>query len=385
MSYPRVQDLPLGGKRVLLRVDFNVPLTKEGKISDDARIRASLPTIEYLLGQKARVILLSHLGRPEGKKEEKYTLKPCAKRLSELLKKPVAFASDCVGEIAEKSVEALPEGGLLLLENVRFHAEEETGDRNFAKKIASLGDFYINDAFGTAHRAHATTATIATYFPGKKGAGFLLQKEIEFLGHALLEPKRPFYALVGGAKVSSKLGILQALVKKADSVFVGGAMAYTFLKAQGIAIGDSLVENGLLDEAIKLLKTGKILLPSDHIVTDKTQVKTVKAAIPAGFQGVDIGPLTIEEWRQKLKDAKTIFWNGPLGIFEDPCFAEGTRQMALVLAQSAALTIIGGGDSVAAIESQGLGSKISHLSTGGGASLEFIEKGSLPGIEALKD
>lgn len=384
MAVPLVEQLEVAGKRVLVRVDFNVPLTKEGAISDDSRIKASLPTIQYLINQGAKVILLSHLGRPDGQKKLQYTLKPCAERLSQLLKQPVHFASDCLGDAAEKSSKALQNGEVLLLENVRFYPEEEAGDIVFAEKIAKLGDLYINDAFGTAHRAHATTATIAAFFPGKKAAGFLLQKEIEFLGHTLLEPRRPFYALVGGSKVSSKLGILQALVKKADIVFVGGAMAYTFLKAQGISVGNSLVEETLEKEALALLTSGKIFLPKDHLVTDNKVIRVVEGAIPQDFQGVDIGPQTIKEWSRYLPAAQTIFWNGPLGIFEDPRFATGTNEIAKALTQSVAITIVGGGDSVSAVENQGLADKITHLSTGGGASLEYIEKGSLPGIKCLE-
>lgn len=384
MVVPLVQQLEVAGKRVLVRVDFNVPLTKEGAISDDSRIKASLPTIQYLIKQGAKVILLSHLGRPDGQKKPQYTLKPCAARLSQLLKQPVHFASDCLGDEAERSARALQKGEVLLLENVRFYPEEEAGDKAFAEKIAQLGDLYINDAFGTAHRAHATTAAIASFFPGKKAAGFLLQKEIEFLGQALLMPQRPFYALVGGSKVSSKLGVLQALVNKSDKVFVGGAMAYTFLKAQGISTGSSLVEEALEKEALSLWQSGKIFLPLDHIITDKGAIKTVEGAIPQGFQGVDIGPQTIKEWKRYLQEAKTIFWNGPLGIFEDARFAIGTNEIAKALTESSAITIVGGGDSVSAIENQGLAKKITHLSTGGGASLEYIEKGSLPGIICLE-
>ncbi len=371
MSVPLMQQMATAGRRVLVRVDFNVPLTPEGAISDDSRIRASLPTISYLLAQGASVTLMSHLGRPEGKEDLRYSLKPCAERLSTLLGQPVFFGS-------HKNIRP---GEVLLLENLRFYPEEEAGDKTFAKQLSHLGDVYINDAFGTAHRAHASTATIAQFFPHKKAAGLLLQKEIKFLGEALINPERPFYAIIGGSKVSSKLGILKALVKKADALFIGGAMAYTFLKAQGVAVGASLVEEALEQEALALMSSGKIFLPIDHITIEGDEVM---GPFPDGSKGADIGPRTIWEWTKRLKEAKTIFWNGPLGIFEDPRFEIGTHKIALAITNGNAVTIVGGGDSVSAIEHQGLGSKITHLSTGGGAALEFLEKGTLPGIDALK-
>ena len=380
---PTLDDLNVSGKRVLVRVDFNVPQDSSGHITDDSRVKASLATIEELLNKGARLILMSHLGRPGGKKEAKYSLKPCAERLSELLKRPVLMAPDCQGEKVQEMVRGLQDGEVLLLENLRFYKEEEEPNEAFVKALASLGEVYVNDAFGTAHRAHASTAAIAAYFEGVRAAGRLLQKEIAFLGEALLSPKRPFYALIGGAKVSSKLGVLKALFDKADALFIGGAMAYTFLKAKGEQVGLSLVEESLIPEAKKLLQNAKcpLYLPEDSVLDDES---VVTHAIPENRRGLDIGPKTAALWSEKLKEAKTIFWNGPVGLFEDPLFAKGTKKMAEAIVKSGALTIVGGGDSVAAIESQGLASKISHLSTGGGASLEYIEKGTLPGIEALK-
>ncbi|MCX6994901.1 MAG: phosphoglycerate kinase [Chlamydiae bacterium] len=371
MSIPSIQQIPTAGKRVLVRVDFNVPLAPDGSISDDSRIRASLPTISYLLAQGASVILMSHLGRPKGPSDLKYSLKNCAERLSVFLKRPVFFGSH----------KTMKPGEVLLLENLRFHPEEENGDITFAKQLSQFGDVYINDAFGTSHRAHASTVTIAQFFPGRKAAGLLLQKEIKFLGDALIRPERPFYAIIGGSKVSSKLAILKALVTKADALFIGGAMAYTFLKAQGFSVGGSLVEKNLEKEALSLLSSGKIFLPIDHVTMDG---KEVVGSIPQDARGADIGPKTIQEWTERLKGAKTIFWNGPLGIFEDPRFEMGTHKIALAITSGNAMTIVGGGDSISAIEQQGLSSKITHLSTGGGAALEFIEKGSLPGIDALE-
>lgn len=370
MTVPLMQQLDVAGKRVLVRVDFNVPLTEEGAIRDDTRIKSALPTIEYLLKNKAKVILVSHLGRPGGKVNLTLSLKPCAERLASLLGRPVLFGEG--------------EGDLLLLENVRFHPEEEAGDRGFAQKLAGQADVYINDAFGTAHRAHASTTTVAQFFPGRRAAGFLLQKEISFLDKLVKECEHPFYAIIGGAKVSSKLAVLKALLTKADALFIGGAMAYTFLRAKGIAVGSSLVEEALLEEAHSLLATGKIVLPIDHVVSDKREVLIVEGAIPDGFAGMDIGPKTLEEWGKKLVQAKTLFWNGPVGVFEEEKFAAGTKGIAELLAGVHATTVVGGGDSVAAVESQGLKSKFSHISTGGGASLEYIENGTLPGIEALK-
>lgn len=384
-----LKDLSLKNQRVLMRVDFNVPMEK-GKITDDSRIRAALPSIEYVLNHGASLILMSHLGRPKGKPEAEFSLAPCAKRLSELLKKPVAMAKDCIGPEVEKMAAALKPGQVLLLENLRFHAGEETPDKDpsFAAALAKLGDCYVNDAFGTAHRAHASTATIARYFPGKSAMGFLMEKEIQALSPLLAHPARPFYAIIGGAKVSSKIGVIKKLLDLVDALFIGGGMIYTFLKAEGISIGDSLCED---PAPIRDLPKEKLRFPIDLVIADQfsneANHKTVllKEGIPDGWQGVDIGPKTVAEWSKQLQKAATVFWNGPLGVFEMPNFAKGTQSIAQCLANAKAKTIIGGGDSVAAIEEMGLGSRFAHLSTGGGASLEFLEYSHLPGIDALSD
>lgn len=394
----KLQDLNLKGKKVLMRVDFNVPLDKDGLISDDTRIRESLPSIQMIIDRGGKVILMSHLGRPKNGWDPQLSLAPCAKRLSELLKIPVQMAGDCIGKQVQDLAENLKDGQVLLLENLRFHTAEEnpTQDPNFAKQLAALGDVYVNDAFGTAHRIHSSTATIAQYFPGKAAAGLLMQKEIEFLGSLLLEPKRPFYAIIGGAKVSSKLGVLESLLQKIDGLFIGGAMAYTFLKALHIPIGNSLYEEDQVATAQQLMKTCKekkipLFLPKDFVTADsidkdaKCQFASIANGIPEGFQGVDIGPNTILQWRTELQKAATIFWNGPLGVFEIPYFAMGTKKIAETLSKLQAITIVGGGDSVAAITQMGLKSHFSHLSTGGGASLEFLEQGHLPGIDALTE
>jgi phosphoglycerate kinase len=391
-----LKELDLKGKKVLMRVDFNVPL-KEGKITDDTRIAAALPSISYILKQGGSLILMSHLGRPDGQKYEKYSLAPCAKRLSEMLQREVIMAPDCIGPEVQALVKRLQPGQLVLLENLRFYPGEEKPEKDpsFAKQLAELGDLYVNDAFGTAHRVHASTVTIAQYFPGKAAAGFLMEKEIEALGPALLKPERPFYAIIGGAKISSKLGVLKSLVAKVDGLFIGGGMAYTFMKAQGLPIGNSIHEDDYLQAAKELIelcaqKKIKLFLPIDIVVADrysneaKTQLVMLEKGIPEGFEGVDIGPKTIAAFSQELKDGKTVFWNGPLGVFEFPNFAKGTVAIAQVLANlSGAKTIIGGGDSVAAINQAGLEEKMTHISTGGGASMEYIEFGTLPGIDAL--
>lgn len=393
-----IQDLGLKNKKVLIRVDFNVPI-ENGQITDDTRIRASLPTIQYALDKGGAVILMSHLGRPKGgKPTSEYSLAPCAKRLGELLGKPVKMAPDCVGAEVEKMAKDLKPGDILLLENLRFHKGEEHPEEepNFTESLARLGDVYINDAFGTAHRAHASTALITQFFPGKTAAGFLMEKEMQYLGTALLNPTRPFYAILGGAKISTKFKVIEALMRKADALLIGGAMAYTFFKAEKIPIGNSLHEDEFLSVARQLLDVGsqgrcRLMLPVDLVVARKIdenaekRVINVKEGIPDGFEGVDIGPDTVELYANELKKAATVFWNGPLGVFECPPFAKGTDAIAHVLAQLDATTIIGGGDSVAAIEKTGLTDKISHISTGGGASLEYIEFGQLPGIEALSD
>lgn len=397
MNKKTIEDIDVGGKRVLVRVDFNVPQDETGKITDDRRIRAALPTIQYLINQGAKVILVSHLGRPKGKPEdrEKFTLKPVAERLSELLGKPVPLAPDCVGPEVEKMVQAMKDGDVLLLENVRFHPEEEKNDPEFAKQLASLAEVYVNDAFGTAHRAHASTEGVTKYLPGV--AGYLMQKEIEYLGGALANPKRPFIAVLGGAKVKDKIPVIENLVSRVDKLIIGGGMAYTFLKAQGKEIGQSLLDADSLDFCREMLaKAGdKILLPVDVVVADgnpfekgpdAVQTKVVSVdAIPADWQGVDIGPETQKLFAEAVKGAGTVVWNGPMGIFEFEKFAVGTRAMAQALADSGAVTIVGGGDSAAAVEQLGFADKMTHISTGGGASLEFLEGKVLPGVAALQD
>ncbi|MBS0621251.1 MAG: phosphoglycerate kinase [Verrucomicrobia bacterium] len=392
----RLQDLGVRGKKVLLRVDFNVPFDASGAISDDTRIRAALPTIRFILDQGGSVILMSHLGRPEGKRSPKFSLAPCAKALAALLNKPVQMASDCIGPDVEKEAEALKSGEVLLLENLRFHAAEEKPslDPTFAKQLAQLGDLYVNDAFGTAHRAHASTAEIAAYFPKKAAAGLLLQKEIEFLGTLLTDPKRPFYAVIGGAKISTKIGVLSSLLKKVDGIFIGGGMAYPFFKAQGISIGDSPCEEDQVSVAAAFLKEAKekqvpLWLPIDVVTADafsqEAHVRTVSVqeGIAEKWQGMDMGPLTCEAWSKELQKAATVFWNGPVGVFEMPPFAKGTEAIAKCLATLSAITVVGGGDSLAAISKLHLEEHFTHLSTGGGAALEYIEYGHLPGIDAL--
>jgi 3-phosphoglycerate kinase len=394
-----IEDIEVRGKRVLVRVDFNVPQDKSGQITDDRRIRAALPTIQYLMKHGAKTILVSHLGRPKGKPEdyEKYTLKPVAERLSELLGTTVELAPDCIGPQAEAAVYALEEGEVVLLENVRLHPEEEKNDPDFAEKLASLAQLYVNDAFGTAHRAHASTEGVTKFVPGV--AGYLMQKEIEYLGGALEDPKRPFVAILGGVKVKDKIGVIESLLGKVDRLLIGGAMAYTFLKAQGKEIGNSILDADSLDFCKNVLASAgdKILLPTDVVVADRNpmepgvdldsvQTMTVSVdAIPAGYQGVDIGPETAKRFAEAVKGAGTVVWNGPMGIFEIDRFAVGTRAMAQALADSGAVTIVGGGDSAAAVEELGFADRMTHISTGGGASLEFLEGKELPGVVALQD
>jgi 3-phosphoglycerate kinase len=368
-----VRDLDLKGQRVLVRVDFNVPV-KDGRVGDDTRIRAALPTIRHILEQGGKAVLVSHLGRPDGKPEKKYSLEPVARRLAELIGRKVDF-----GE---------PQGGdLTLLENVRYDPGEEKNDPELAKKLASYGDVYVNDAFGTAHRAHASTAGVTRHFR-QSAAGFLIEKEIRYLGKILHSPDQPFVAVLGGSKVSDKILILEQLAKKVDSIIVGGGMAYTLLKAQGREVGNSKVEGDKLDVARKILASAKVLLPVDHMAADRfdaaAQTRIVDE-VPPGWMGLDIGPRTVELFKKELSTAKTVLWNGPLGVFEMAPFAAGTKAVAEFLAGSAATTVVGGGDTAAAVEAFGVASKLAHVSTGGGASLEFLEGRELPGIAALTE
>ena len=394
MSKKTVRDINVAGKKVLVRCDFNVPIDSQtGKITDNRRIRAAIPTIQYLLDNNAKVILCSHLGRPKGEVNPKYSLKPVAEELSKLLGKEVKLAKDVIGPDAEKLTSNMKNQDVVLLENVRFHKEEEKNDPEFAKKLASFAEIYVNDAFGTAHRAHSSTAGVAAYLPAV--SGFLIEKELEFLGKALENPERPFVAILGGAKVSDKIGVIENLLEKVDTLIIGGGMAYTFYKALGHDIGTSICEEDKIDLAKTILekakqKNVKLLLPLDNHVSseysnDGEDKFVDKEEIPDGFMGLDIGPKTIEAFKEAIKTAKTVLWNGPLGVTEFPKFAEGTRAIANALAQSQAVTIIGGGDSAAAIEKMGLADKMTHISTGGGASLEFLEGKVLPGIDCLND
>jgi phosphoglycerate kinase len=402
MKKLNIRDLELKGKRALVRVDFNVPQDKKtGAIKDDSRIVGALPTIKHLINKGARVVLMSHLGRPDGQVNLQFTLKPVAERLSELLKQPVKFAADCTGPETLKMSKELKDGEVLLLENLRFHAEEEKNDPAFAKQLSELGDLYVNDAFGTAHRAHASTEGVTKYFK-QNAAGFLMEKEIDYLSAALESPEHPFVAILGGAKVSDKIAVIENLIPKADAILIGGAMAYTFLLAQGKEVGSSLVEKDKLEMAKDILaKSSKIkfLLPSDHIAAEKKEGEPDKKGkptfsfidpkevtdIPQGLAGVDIGPRTIAEYSQAIAGAKTIVWNGPMGIFETPEYAKGTFEVAQAVAASGAKSIIGGGDSASAVQQSGVAGKISHISTGGGASLEFLEGKVLPGVAALTE
>jgi phosphoglycerate kinase len=397
-----IQDLNLDGQRVFMRVDFNVPLNESGRVSDDTRIRETLPSIEYALRKGARLVLASHLGRPKGKPNPKMSLRPAAERLRILLDQHfgrscnVGFAPDCVGLAAEEMATNLEKGQTLLLENLRFYAQEESNDQNFSRQLAALADLYVNDAFGTAHRAHASTVGI-TKFMDKAAAGLLMQKELEYLGKATSNPEKPFIAIIGGAKVSDKIDVLRNLLGKVDALLIGGAMAYTFMKAQGLPVGKSLVEDDKLELAKELLEQAKaknvrLLLPLDHVVANKidaaAKTATVKndQGIPADSMGLDIGPETLAAFSKEIAAAKTIVWNGPMGVFEVAPFAVGTMKVAQAIAANrAATSIVGGGDSVAAVQQSGVADKISHISTGGGASLEFLEGKKLPGVEALTD
>ena len=393
LKLKRLQELTVKGKRALVRVDYNVPM-KGAKIEDNARIRETLKTLEYLIAEGAKVVLIAHLGRPKGKVEAKYSLKPVAAELAKLLKKPVAFAEDCVGPAAEKAVAALKPGDVLLLENLRFHAEEEANDPSFAKALAKNGDLFIQDAFGALHRAHASTAGVTKHLPG--AIGFLVQRELEFLDRVIGNPQRPFLAIIGGAKVSDKLAVLDKLLERVDALLIGGAMAYTFLAAQGINIGKSLLEKDQIDAAKAIIekaynKKVECLLPADHLVVreikgDAATTVTQAMSIPPDMIGVDIGPHTIEFFTEHIGKAQTIFWNGPMGIFEMPAFAAGSNAVAKAMAEATekgAVTIVGGGDSLSVLAKNGLASKMSHCSTGGGASLELLEGKSLPGLVAL--
>jgi len=384
-----VTDLDVKGKKVLVRVDFNVPL-KDGKIGDDTRIKAALPTINYLLENGAAVILCSHLGRPKGVVNPAFSLKPVADYLGGIVNVPVKFAEDCIGEKAEEAAKALRVGEVLVLENTRFHKEEKKNDPGMAKALASLADLYVNDAFGSAHRAHASTTGVAEYLPA--AAGFLLQKEIQYLGNAIAEPQRPFVAILGGAKVSDKIGVIENLLTKADNILIGGGMANTFFKAQGYEMSDSLVEDEVVDTAKALMERpgGRLMLPVDVAIADAfdadANFKTMDSGdVPEGWRVLDIGPKTVEAFAAVIKDAGTLVWNGPMGVFEFPKFAQGTFGVAKAVADSKGVSIIGGGDSVAAINQSGLEAKITHISTGGGASLEMLEGKVLPGLSALND
>ncbi len=388
MALMTVRDIDVKGKRAFVRVDFNVPI-ENGVITDDTRIKAALPTIQYLIENGAIAVLASHLGRPKGKRNDEFSLAPVAERLRNLLDKPVDFASDCIGEAVEKLVASQKPGSVVLLENLRFYNEEEKNDPEFARKLARLGDIYVNDAFGTAHRAHASTRGVADYLPVKV-AGFLMQKEVDIMGKALANPDRPFTAIIGGAKVSDKITVIENLLGKVDMLVIGGGMANTFLKAKGYPTGKSLVEEDKVDLAKELLaKAGpRIILPVDVIVAQEFKAdaehKVVgSAAIPDGWMALDIGPESARIFAEAVKSSMTVIWNGPMGVFEMPAFARGTMAVAEAMAASEGLTIVGGGDSVAAVEAGGYADKMTHVSTGGGASLEFLEGKELPGVACL--
>jgi phosphoglycerate kinase len=393
MAKRSVRDIEVGGKRVLVRADLNAPQREDGSVADDTRLRATRPTLQYLLTHGASIVLMSHLGRPKGKVDERYRMAPIAAKLSEILGREVTVAPDCTGPAVEALAQKLQPGQVLLLENLRFHKEEEANDPAFAESLSRLGDLYVNDAFGTAHRAHASTEGVTHYLPSV--AGLLMQKELDALGNLVEAPQRPFAAVIGGAKVSSKLAVLRNLLQKVDVLAIGGGMAGTFLKARGLEIGNSLLEADLLEEA-KAIEAAAVeahvtfLLPVDAVIADAFSADAHRrvvpiAEVPAGWQILDIGPETVKTFEAALSGCKTILWNGPMGVFELEPFAAGTREIAAFLARSTAVTVVGGGDSVAALESQGLADKMTHVSTGGGASLEFLEGRVLPGVAALED
>lgn len=392
MKKKTLRDVDVRGKKVFMRVDFNVPLDKDSNITDDTRIKAALNSIEYVIKNGGKLILASHLGRPKGKPTKEFSLKPASERLSKLLGKPVLQLGDCVGSDVAAKVNCMKDGDVVVLENLRFHSEEEANDEEFSKKLASLADIYVNDAFGTAHRAHASTAGIAKFLPAY--AGFLVEKEIEYLGKATRNPEHPFVAIMGGAKVSDKIAVIENIMDKVDAFIIGGGMCYTFLKALGHSIGASKLEADKIDFASGLLKTAKqkgkkILLPVDHVIADKfaedANVKIVEGNIPDGWMGLDIGPKTIKLFEDELKNSKTVIWNGPMGVFEMKPFAQGTKQIAQYLTTIKAITILGGGDTASAASEFSVADKMSHVSTGGGASLEFLEGIELPGIAVLLD
>ncbi|MDQ7093087.1 phosphoglycerate kinase [Desulfosporosinus sp. PR] len=393
MNKKSVKDIAVQGKRVLVRADFNVPLDEQNQITDDTRIRASLPTIEYLIKEGARVILASHLGRPKGQVNPKYSLAPVAQRLSEKLGQNVPLAQDCIGDVAKEAVMKLQDGQVLLLENVRFHKEEEKNDPEFAREMASLAEFFVNDAFGTAHRAHASTEGVTHYLPAV--AGLLMQKEVEFMGNALERPEHPFVAIIGGAKVSDKIGVIENLLEKVDALIIGGGMANTFLKAQGFQVGKSLLEEDKVDLAKQLLEKAqqkgvKLELPLDLVVAkafaaDAPHRTTALSGIEDDEMALDIGPASAERFGSLISTALTVIWNGPMGVFEMDAFAKGTERVAQAVAACKGTTIVGGGDSVAAVEKMGVAERLTHISTGGGASLEFLEGKVLPGVAALLD
>ena len=394
MNKKTLEDIPVSGKKVLVRVDFNVPLDKGHNITDDTRIRAALPTIRYLLDHNAKVILMSHLGRPKGTGfEPDFSMAPVAKRLSELLGMEVHAAEDVIGDSAKSLTGNIQEGEVVLLENLRFHKEEKKNDPGFAKELAGFGEVYINDAFGTAHRAHASTEGVAHYLPA--AAGYLMKKELDILGAALDNPEHPFVAILGGAKVSDKIGVIRNLINKVDTLIIGGGMAYTFFRAMGYEIGKSLLEEDKVALAEELMqeakdKNVKLLLPSDTVIAEEfsndAKNRVVSSdAIPAGWQGLDIGPASGKEFGREIEKAKLVVWNGPMGVFEMPAFAKGTEAIADAMSRCDGTTIIGGGDSAAAVKKLGYGDKMTHISTGGGASLEFLEGKELPGVAALND